>query len=126
CFSCCMCKHCNHETDNRKLENVAMPMTRRSVLTTAAAASVVSSSASAADTLVVTGYGGEYRDIFMETVIKPFEKKFSCQVTYDDTGGVDPYPKVRATKGSPGIDVIGETTVPIIILGAKEKYFEPI
>jgi putative spermidine/putrescine transport system substrate-binding protein len=100
-------------------------VSRRSVLATAAAATV-GSRARAADTLVVTGYGGEYRDIFMETVIKPFEQKFSCQVTYDDTGGVDPYPRVRATKGSPGIDVIGETTVPIIILGTKEKYFEPI
>ena len=48
------------------------------------------------------------------------------QVVYDDTGGVDPYPKVRATHGSPGIDVVGETTVPTVILGAKEKLFEPI
>jgi spermidine/putrescine-binding protein len=78
-----------------------MSLKRRSVLTTAAAAAAVSGRARAADTIVVTGYGGEYRDIMMETVIKPFEQKFSCQVTYDDTGRVDPYPRVRATKGSP-------------------------
>lgn len=105
-----------------------MALMRRSVLKTAAAATAVgvSSRARAADSIVVTGYGGEYRDIYMDTVIKPFEKKFSVEVVYDDSGGVDPYPRVRATHGSPGIDVIGETTVPIVILGAKEKLFEPI
>ena len=108
-----------------------MAIMRRSVLTTAGAAAAVGGiglarPARAADTIVVTGYGGEYRDIYMDTVIKPFEKKFSAQVVYDDGGGVDPYPRVRATHGSPGIDVIGETTVPNIILGAKEKLFEPI
>jgi putative spermidine/putrescine transport system substrate-binding protein len=108
-----------------------MALMRRSVLKTAGAATAlggigVSHRARAADSIVVTGYGGEYRDIFMETVIKPFEKKFSAEVVYDDGGGVDPYPRVRATRGSPGIDVIGETTVPTVILGAKEKLFEPI
>ncbi len=105
-----------------------MAPSRRSVLTTAGAAAVVAplSRARSADSIVVTGYGGEYRDIYMDTVIKPFEQKFSAQVVYDDGGGVDPFPRVRATHGSPGIDVIGETTVPTIILGAKEKLFEPI
>jgi hypothetical protein len=55
-----------------------MSLKRRSVLTTAAAAAAVSGRARAADTIVVTGYGGEYRDIMMDTVIKPFEQKFSC------------------------------------------------
>jgi putative spermidine/putrescine transport system substrate-binding protein len=108
-----------------------MVLMRRSVLRTAGAAAAVGSlgvipRAHAADSIVVTGYGGEYRDVYMNTVIKPFEEKFSVQVVYDDTGGVDPYPRVRATHGSPGIDVVGETTVPTIILGAKEKLFEPI
>ena len=107
-----------------------MALMRRSVLKTAAAAAGgglgLSPRARASDSIVVTGYGGEYRDIYMDTVIKPFEKKFSVQVVYDDSGGVDPYPRVRATKGSPGFDVAGELTVPVVILGAKEKLFEPI
>ena len=56
-------------------------------------------SARAAETLVVTAYGGEYQDVFTKTVIEPFEKKFSCQVVYDDSGGVDPYPRSKAIKG---------------------------
>lgn len=106
-----------------------MHVTRRQALAGAAGFTAVAGltrGARATDTLTVTGYGGEYRDIFMKTVIQPFEKKFSCSVVYDDGGGVDPYPRVRATHGSPGFDVIGETTAPMIILGAKEKLFERI
>jgi putative spermidine/putrescine transport system substrate-binding protein len=105
-----------------------MALMRRSVLKTAGAAAALSGvrRARAADSLVVSGYGGEYRDIYMDTVIKPFEKKFGVEVVYDDGGGVDPYPRVRATHGSPGIDVLGELAVPAILLGAKEKLLEPI
>jgi putative spermidine/putrescine transport system substrate-binding protein len=98
--------------------------------TTGAAAAVSAllpqSTARAADTLTVSGYGGEYRDIFLKTVIEPFQKKFSVQVTYDENAGLDPFPRIRATRGSPGFDVAGETVVPTIILGAKEKLLEPI
>jgi hypothetical protein len=55
-----MCKQCTPVPVNRKLENPAMPIFRRSVLT--ATAAIIGSRARAADTLVVTGYGGEYRD----------------------------------------------------------------
>jgi len=107
-----------------------MLVTRRQTLRTAAGAAALlglqQRPARAADTLVVTGYGGEYRDIFMRTVIEPFEKKFSVQVVYDEANGIDPYPRVRATRGSPGFDVAGETTPPTLFLGTKEKLFEPI
>ena len=106
-----------------------MHLTRRGGLAGAAglaAASLAPRRARAADELIVTGYGGEYRDLFVRTVIQPFEKAFSCQVTYDESSGTDPYPRVRATRGSPGFDVVGETTAPMIILGAREKLFEPI
>jgi putative spermidine/putrescine transport system substrate-binding protein len=84
------------------------------------------SAARAADTLTVAAYGGEYRDILIRTVITPFEKKFSCKVEYDDSGGVDPYPRIRASQGSPGFDVAAEMVPSTIILGAKEKLLEPI
>ena len=104
-----------------------MPITRRQTIAGAAALAAAAGPVRAAtDELIVTGYGGEYRDLFMKTVIEPFEKKFSAKVTYDESNGADPYPKVRATRGSPGFDVVGETTAPMIILGAKEKVFEPL
>ena len=82
--------------------------------------------ARAAETLTVAAYGGEYRDIFTKTVIEPFEKKFSVQVIYDDSGGVDPYPRIRASRGSPGFDVAAEMVPATIILGAREKLLEPV
>ena len=106
-----------------------MSISRRQAMTAAAGAAFtigLARSARSADTLTVTGYGGEYRDIFLRTVVQPFEQKFSARVMYDDSVGVDPYPRVRATHGSPGFDVVGETTVPMLFLGAKEKLYEPI
>ncbi len=109
-----------------------MALTRRTLLkSTAAATSATALSspfliARAADTLTVAAYGGEYRDIFVKTVIEPFEKKFSVKVTYDDSGGVDPYPRIRASRGAPGFDVAAEMVPTTIILGAKEKLLEPV
>ena len=61
-------------------------ITRRIVLGSALSAPFVIS-ARAADTLVVTAYGGEYQDVFVPTVVEPFEKKFGVKVTYDLSGG---------------------------------------
>jgi putative spermidine/putrescine transport system substrate-binding protein len=101
---------------------------RRSVLKTVAMAATGSLSAPfvisarAADTLVVTAYGGEYQDVFMKSVIEPFEKKFGVQVTYDESGGAaQTYAKIRAARGTPGFDVAAELTAPEAILGAREQ-----
>lgn len=82
--------------------------------------------AQAADTLTIAAYGGEYRDIMIRTVIEPFEKKFGVKVTYDDSGGVDPYPRIRASRGAPGFDVAAEMVPATIILGARERMLLPI
>ena len=83
--------------------------------------------ARAADTLVVTAYGGEYQDVFMPTVVQPFEKKFGVKVTYDLSGGAaQTYAKIRASRGQPGFDVAAELTAPEAILGAREKMLEPL
>jgi putative spermidine/putrescine transport system substrate-binding protein len=83
--------------------------------------------ARAADTLVVTAYGAEYQDVFMSTVVRPFEKKFGVSVTYDLSGGAaQTYARIRASRGAPGFDVAAELTAPEAILGAKEKMLEPI
>ena len=84
-------------------------------------------SARAAETLVVTAYGGEYQDVFMSTVVKPFEQKFGVSVTYDLSGGAaQTYAKIRASRGAPGFDVAAELTAPEAILGAREKLLEPL
>lgn len=81
----------------------------------------------AAETLVVTAYGGEYQDVFMSTVVRPFEKKFGVSVTYDLSGGAaQTYAKIRASRGAPGFDVAAELTAPEAILGAREKLLEPV
>ncbi len=108
-----------------------MEQTRRKFMLTAGAVATTAAvirprPASAADTLTIAAYGGEYRDIFTRTVIQPFEKKFGVQVIYDDSGGVDPYPRIRASRGAPGFDVAAELVVATSILGAKEKLLEPI
>ena len=105
-----------------------MRTSRRSVVTGIGAAIGTGPAiiARAADTLTVAAYGGEYRDIFTKTVIEPFEKKFSVKVTYDDSGGVDPYPRIRASRGAPGFDVAAEMVPATIILGAREKLLDPV
>ena len=83
--------------------------------------------AQAANSLVVTAYGGEYEDVFMKTVVKPFEKKFGVHIVYDESGGASQtYAKIRAARGAPGFDVAAELTAPEAILGGKEKLLEPV
>ncbi|MBI3709646.1 MAG: ABC transporter substrate-binding protein [Proteobacteria bacterium] len=108
-------------------------MARRALLKGAAATAAAAStgpwviSARAADSLVVNAYGGEFQDVFMKTVVKPFEKKFGVEIVYDDAGSAaEDYAKIRATRGSPGFDVAAELTPPEIILGEKEKLLEKI
>lgn len=72
------------------------------------------------DTLVINAYGGEFQDVFMPTVVRPFEQKFGVRVTYDDAGTAsEDYARIRASRGAPGFDVAAELTPPEIILGAR-------
>jgi putative spermidine/putrescine transport system substrate-binding protein len=111
------------------VEVPAMRMSRRGVIRTALATPILAAPpiiVRAADTLTIAAYGGEYRDIALRTIIEPFEKKFSAKVTYDDSGGVDPYPRIRASRGAPGFDVAAEMVPATIILGSREKLLEPL
>ncbi|HYZ64143.1 MAG TPA: extracellular solute-binding protein, partial [Acetobacteraceae bacterium] len=105
-------------------------LSRRTLLTGAASVPLAMPfviPALAADTLVVTAYGGEYQDVFVPTVVTPFEKKFGVKVTYDLSGGAaQTYAKIRASHGAPGFDVAAELTPPEAILGAKDKLLEPV
>lgn len=79
------------------------------------------------DTLVVNAYGGEFQDVFMKAVVRPFEQKFSVRVTYDDAGTAsEDYARIRAARGAPGFDVAAELTPPEVILGERERLLEPL
>lgn len=79
-----------------------------------------------AETLTIAAFGGEFKPLFIQHVIEPFEKKFSCKVTYDDSGGLAYFARIRAAKGAPGFDVAAQIAAPDIILGAKENLLEKI
>jgi putative spermidine/putrescine transport system substrate-binding protein len=101
-------------------------LTRRTVLAAGLSAPFVIS-ARAAETLVVTAYGGEYQDVFSKAVIEPFEKKFGVKIDYVQSGGAaQTYARIRASRGAPGFDVAAELTAPEAILGAREKLLEPV
>ncbi|WP_426958661.1 extracellular solute-binding protein [Muricoccus radiodurans] len=79
------------------------------------------------DTLTVNAYGGEFQDVFLPTVVRPFEQKFGVRVIYDDAGtAAEDYARIRASRGAPGFDVAAELTPPEIILGARERLLEPL
>ena len=79
------------------------------------------------DTLIVNAYGGEFEQIYVDNVIKPFEKKMGVKVIYDGTGTASKtYAKIRASKGAPGFDVAAELTPEEILLGGKEGVLERI
>jgi putative spermidine/putrescine transport system substrate-binding protein len=104
---------------------------RRTLLRTAAAALTTCAmpwiGANAADTLTVNGYGAEFQEVFLSTVVEPFEKKFSVQVTYAAAGmASETYARIRASRGNPGFDVTVQLTPPEIILGVKEHLLEKI
>ena len=79
------------------------------------------------DTLVVNAYGGEFEEVFMRTVVQPFERKFSVKVTYDGAGtAAEDYARIRASRGAPGFDVAAELTPPEVLLGQRERLLEPL
>lgn len=103
-------------------------VSRRTILS--AAATVLAAPplvAQTPETVVVNAYGGEFQDVFLSTVVRPFEQKFGVRVTYDDAGTAsEDYARIRASRGAPGFDVAAELTPPEIILGARERLLEPI
>lgn len=104
---------------------------RRQILSRAAAAGAALHApaivAQTPETLVVNAYGGEFQDVFIPTVVQPFERKFGVKVTYDDAGTAsEDYARIRASRGAPGFDVAAELTPPELLLGAREKLLEPV
>ena len=111
-----------------------LALSRRSVIKTGgglaaclAAGTAPAFIARAQDALVVNSQGGEYQQIFEETVIRPFEEQFNVKVLHDPTGTASQdFAKIRASGGSPGFDVSIVLTPPEIILGAREGLLAPM
>jgi putative spermidine/putrescine transport system substrate-binding protein len=80
--------------------------------------------AASAQTLVVNGYGAEYEEIILRTIIRPFEQRFGARVTYDVNGSASQdYARIRATRGAPGYDVVVMTAAESI-RGCDERLLE--
>ena len=111
-----------------------LSLSRRSILKTGgglaaclAAGTAPAVIARAQETLIVNSQGGEYQQIFEDTVIRPFEEQFNVSVVHDPTGTASQdFAKIRASGGSPGFDVAQVLTPPEIILGAREGLLAPI
>lgn len=103
-------------------------LSRRAVLGgTVAALAAPPLVAQTPETLVVNAYGGEFEEIFLRTVVQPFERKFGVRVTYDSAGTAsEDYARIRASRGAPGFDVAAELTPPEMTLGARERLLEPL
>jgi spermidine/putrescine-binding protein len=105
---------------------VAISRLRAAALLTAGALIVSACSGGApsgdndGSTLVVNGYGGEYQDIWMSTVGRPFEEETGIKVSYLPTGSADEdYVAIRAAMGDPGFD-IAVMTAQEVIQGGKD------
>lgn len=76
--------------------------------------------------LIVSLYGGEYKDIVDKAVLQPFAKKYNVKIIYDESGSAtEKYAKIRAAGGDPGFDLaIGTSVEPH--QGAREGLLAPI
>ena len=92
----------------------------RGVLMTIVAA--ICATPALAQQLIVNSYGGEYLDLVMEAVIRPFEAQFGVEVVYDAVGSAsEDYARIRATRGNPGFDVV-VMTAPEALQGCREGF----
>src|SRR5918993_4570255 len=87
-------------------------MTRRSVVACLAVALIVASplGASAADPLVVSVWGGNWKDTVERVVAKPFTAKTGIPVEFEVGGTLDRLAKARVSKAAPLVDVTLTTT----------------
>jgi len=84
----------------------------------------VQTAAASAQNLVVNGYGAEYEEIILRTIIRPFEQRFGVRVVYDANGSASQdYARIRASRGAPGYDVVVMTAAESI-RGCDERLLE--
>ncbi|WP_159592424.1 ABC transporter substrate-binding protein [Chelativorans xinjiangense] len=79
----------------------------RYALSAAALGVGINGTTAVAQELIVNSYGGPYEEIIYERIIKPFQEQSGIKVIYDAVGSSSQdYAKIKATKGSPGFDVV--------------------
>src|SRR5213592_235228 len=71
---------------------------------------LLASAASAQNALVVSVWGGNWKDNLERVVAKPFTAKTGIPVEFEVGGTIDRLAKARVAKGSPLVDVTFTTT----------------
>jgi spermidine/putrescine-binding protein len=85
-----------------------------------------SSDSSGEDVLVVSGYGAEYEELFMDVVGDPFTEATGIEIEYDPTGSAsEHYAAIRASGGEPGFDVTVLTSVELY-QGKEDGLLAPV
>jgi putative spermidine/putrescine transport system substrate-binding protein len=85
-------------------------MLTRFVIPALLALLVLAPAAHAADPLVVSVWGGNWKDTIETVVAKPFTAKTGIPVEFEVGGTIDRLAKARVAKGNPLVDVTFTTT----------------
>ncbi|GGF67018.1 ABC transporter substrate-binding protein [Azorhizobium oxalatiphilum] len=91
----------------------------------AVVAALLSSPASAAEKLVVSTWGGSFRDLIADTVGKKFTAETGVEVEYITGGTIDRLNKAKLAKGSPESDITF-TTSHVGFLYVADNLFEKL
>ncbi|MFJ2758790.1 extracellular solute-binding protein [Nocardioides sp. NPDC087217] len=77
-------------------------------------------------TLVVAGYGAEYKEAFNKVIAEAFTKETGIEIEYQDAGSASQYyAQTRASRGQPGFDIAVGTQVETY-QGAEEGMLAPV
>lgn len=91
----------------------------------AALAAALSTPASAAETLIISSWGGSWKDLIADTVAKKFTAETGAQVEFITGGTIDRLNKAKLAKGNPESDVTF-TTSHVGWLYATDGLFETL
>lgn len=82
----------------------------KKILLAATALSLIASAASAADTLVVSSWGGSFRDLIRDTIAKKFTEETGVEVEFITGGTIDRLNQAKLNKDAPESDVTFTTS----------------
>src|SRR3954462_14203203 len=85
-------------------------MKRMQIAIVALAAALVGTPAAAADKLIISSWGGSWKDLISETVAKKFTADTGVEVEFVTGGTIDRLNKAKLAKGDPESDVTFTTS----------------
>src|SRR5882762_10086335 len=85
-------------------------MKRQLTVIAALAAALLTTSATAADRLIISSWGGSWKDLITETVAKKFTADTGVDVEFITGGTIDRLNKAKLAKGEPESDVTFTTS----------------